>query len=144
MTHEDEGHYAKKHPPGREVKPHIAEAVKRKAKRGKISCAAAFRIVKELDILPDEVGFTLDSLEIKIAGCQLGIFGYGHDKTPVKPVNSVTVELRETIANALEGGRLPCKAAWETAERLGIRKMDVTAACEFLKIKISSCQLGAF
>ena len=144
MAHEDKGHYAKKHPPGRKVKPRIVEAVKGKAKEEKISCAVAFEIVKELDISPDEAGFTLDSLEIKIIKCQLGIFGYGHDKTPVKPLDSVSGELKEAIQDALEGGRLPCRAAWETAERLGIGKMDVTAACENLKVKISSCQLGGF
>jgi len=144
MTHEDKRHYAKKHPPGRNMNPQIAEAVKQKAKEGKISCAVAFEIVEELHIPPDEVGFTLDSLEIKISKCQLGIFGYSHNKSPVKPLDSVSGELKKTIEDALEGSRLPCIAAWEIAKRLGIGKMDVTAACENLKIKISSCQLGGF
>jgi hypothetical protein len=144
MAHQEKKQYAKKHPPGRKVKPRIVESVKKKAKEGKISCSVAFEIVKELDFSPDEVGFTLDSLEIKIIKCQLGIFGYNHGKTPVKPLDSVSGELKEAIEDVLEGGRLPCKAAWEIAERLGIGKTDVTAACEKLKLKISSCQLGGF
>jgi hypothetical protein len=144
MAHEEKRNYAKKHPPGRKMKPQIAEAVKQKVKEGKISCAVAFEIVKELHISPDEVGFTLDSLEIKIIKCQLGIFGYSNNKSPVKPLDSVLGELKEAIKDALEGSRLPCRAAWDIAERLGIGKMDVTAACENLQIKISSCQLGGF
>jgi hypothetical protein len=40
--------------------------------------------------------------------------------------------------------RLPCLAAWEIAEKLGIKRLDVCAACEHLRIKIKPCQLGAF
>jgi hypothetical protein len=50
MTREDKGHYAKKHPPERKVNPLIAEAVRKRAKEGKLSCAVAFEIVRELDV----------------------------------------------------------------------------------------------
>ena len=32
----------------------------------------------------------------------------------------------------------------EIAEKFGVPKMDIAAACEALSIKISACQLGAF
>jgi hypothetical protein len=144
MTRKYRGHYAKKHPPGRVVKPQAAEALSKRAKDGKISCAAAFEVVKELDIPPDEVGFSLDSLEIRIIKCQMGIFGYDHGRSPVTPLDVVLEEFKSAIEAALIAGRLPCKSAWEIAERLGTGKMDVTAACENLKIRVSSCQLGAF
>jgi len=144
MTSKDREHYAKKHSPDRKVTPLIAEAVRKRAKEGRLPCAVAFEIAKELDVLPDEIGFTLDHLEIKIIGCQMGVFGYGHDKPPFRPLDSVPEELKETITHALEGDRLPCRAAWDIAKRFGIGKMVVTAACEKLKIKISSCQIGAF
>ena len=89
MTHEDNGHYANKHPKGREVDPKIAEAVKEKASEGRISCGAAFKIVRDMDITPAEAGFTIDSLEIKITHCQLGTFGHGTDKKPIKPMDNI-------------------------------------------------------
>jgi hypothetical protein len=144
MTHEDEGHYAQKHPAGREVNPCIVEAVKKKATGGNITCAAAFGIVKRLNTSPEEVGFTADRLEIKLAKCQLGLFGYSPDTVPVKPVDKVPKDMEKAIRESLTGGRLTCRSAWDIAERLGIRKMDITAACNKLNIKLSSCQLGAF
>jgi len=143
MTRETRGNYSKKHSPERKVNPLIVEAVRKRAKEGKLPCAVAFEIAKELDISPDEVGFTLDSLEIKIIKCQMGIFGYNHDK-PLRPLDSVPEELKDAITHALEGGRLTCRAAWDIAKRLGIGKMVVAAACEKLKVKLSSCQLGGF
>jgi hypothetical protein len=59
-------------------------------------------------------------------------------------LDSVSEGLKEAITHALEGDRLPCRAAWDIAKRLGIGKLVLTAACEKLKIKISSCQIGAF
>ena len=144
MTSKDSGHFAKKHSPDRKVNPLIAEAVRKRAEEGRLSCAVAFEIVKELDTSPEETGFTLDSLEIKIIKCQMGIFGYGYDKAQLMPLDSVPAELEEAITHALEGGRLPCRAAWDIAERLDIGRKTVAAACEKLKVKISSCQLGGF
>jgi hypothetical protein len=144
MTREDKGHYSKKHPPERKVNPLIAEAVKKRAKEGKLPCAVAFEIVKELDVSPDKVGFTLDYLEIKIIKCQMGIFGYEHEKPMFRHLDSASEELKDAVTHALEGGRLTCRAAWDIAKRLDIGKMAVAAACEKLKVRISSCQLGGF
>jgi hypothetical protein len=144
MTREDKGHYSKKHPPERKVNPLIAEAVRKRAKEGKLPCAVAFEIVKELDVSPDKVGFTLDYLEIKIIKCQMGIFGYEHEKPMFRHLDSVSEELKDAVTHALEGGRLTCRAAWDIAKRLDIGKMAVAAACEKLKVRISSCQLGGF
>lgn len=144
MTHEDEGHYAGKHPTGREANPRIVEAVKKKARGGHITCAAAFGIVKRLNTSPKEVGFTADRLEIKLAKCQLGLFGYSPDTVPIKPVDKVPADLEKAIKQSLTGDRLTCRSAWDIAERLGMRKMDVTAACNKLNIRLASCQLGAF
>jgi hypothetical protein len=144
MTREDKGHYAKKHPSDRKIDQKLAEAVKERVSEGKISCAAAFKIVSELEVSPLEVGFTIDVLEIPVKKCQLGLFGYNPPKGFVKPAESVSSNLEDAIRQALVNDRLSCAAAWEIAERLGVGKMDVTAACEALRIKISSCQLGTF
>jgi len=144
MTHEDRGHYARKHPAGRKVKTEVAEALKQHASKGEISCAAAFKIARDLQVPPAEIGFTLDALEIPIAKCQLGLFGYTPAKKIVKPAETVSQAMEEVIRNALAHERLTCARAWETAEKLGIGKIEVSSACEALEIKISSCQLGAF
>jgi len=144
MTHEDAGHYKKKHPSDRESKPEVADAVKRKGLNGEISCAAAHRIAEDTKTPPLEVGFTIDCLEIRLTKCQLGLYGYRPQKRVVKPAETVSDILRDAIRDALVAGRLSCKSAWEIAQKHGISKMDVSAACEAVGIKISSCQLGAF
>ena len=144
MTREDKGHYAKKHPSDRKIDEKLAEAVKGRVLEGKISCAAAFTIAGDLEVSPLEVGFTIDVLEIPLTKCQLGLFGYKSNKGFVKSVESVSSALEDAIRGALVNNRLSCAAAWEIADRLSIGKMDVTAACNALKIKISSCQLGTF
>ena len=144
MTHEDKGHYSKKHPADKKVNPEIAEAVEAKASENQISCAKAFKIVEEMSIESSEAGFTIDSLEISLTKCQLGLYGYGPERKAIKPMEDVSKGLEDAIQNSLEDGRLKCKSAWEIAENLNITKMDVSSACEALKIKIGSCQLGAF
>ena len=144
MTHEDRGHYSKKHPPERRVKPEISEALRQKASDGEITCAAAHQIAANLGVSPLEVGVAADIMEMRIVKCQLGLYGYRPEKRIVRPSPQVSPALEAGIRDALVEGRLACKTAWEMAERLGLRKMEVSSACEALKIKITSCQLGAF
>lgn len=144
MTHEDKGHYAKKHPSGRRTDRRITKALTAAVSDKEIPCAVAFRVAADLNVSPEEMGFTIDSLEISITKCQLGLFGYHPRKRIIAPVDSVSSTLEDAIRQALVNDRLSCAAAWEIAERLGLRKMQVSSACETLGIKISSCQLGAF
>ncbi len=144
MTHDDRGHYAKKHSPDRKVKPEIVDVLKNQISDGKITCAAAHQISRDLNETPSEVGFTMDVLEARIAICQMGLFGYQPKKKIVKPAVEVSSILEDAIKGQLENGRLSCKAAWKTAENLDMKKMEIASACETLKIKISPCQLGAF
>jgi len=144
MTHEDRGHYAKKHPADREVNKKVAEAVKKRTSNGKISCAEAFKIADDSNVQPAEIGFTIDFLETRIVKCQLGLFGHSPEKSIVKPAKAVSSALEEAIRERLVNGRLSCKAAWDIAEKSGIPKIGVSSACETLEIKINSCQLGSF
>jgi hypothetical protein len=41
---------------------------------GKLPCAVAFKIARELKVNPREVGDTANKLNIKIVSCQLGCF----------------------------------------------------------------------
>ena len=144
MTGRDRGHYSKKHSDERKIDPGMASAVEDKASDKKITCAAAFKIVDTCKTTADEVGFTLDMLEIRIIRCQMGIFGYEPEKKAVKPMDSVPDELERAIRDKLVNERLTCASAWEIAGSLKIPKMRVSSACETLGIKIKPCQLGAF
>jgi len=144
MTHEDRGHYAKKHSPDRKIRPEIAEALNKKVSDQKLTCAAAHKIAGDLNVSPAEVGFTMDALEIRITKCQLGLHGYYPEKRIVKPAESVSEDLEKAIRESLVNGKIECAAAWDIAKKFGIARMGVSSACENLKIKISSCQLGAF
>ena len=136
--------FSKKHPPDRKVNDLLAEAVRARAAQGEIPCAVAFEIAEERNASPEEVGFTLDKLGVKVVKCQLGLYGYKPEKRIVKPAETVSLELEKAIRNALNNSRLPCAAAWEIAKRLGLRKMEVSSTCETMGIKISACQLGSF
>ena len=144
MAHLHRGHYSEKHSQRKKINEHLARSIKQMAKNGEISCAAAHAVAKEFDISPEEVGFTIDMLEIPIVKCQLGLFGYKPEKKIVKPAREISDRLREEIEMAVEKGKLSCKMAWNIAAELGLKKMDVSAACEALGIKIKLCQLGAF
>ncbi|RLB11714.1 MAG: hypothetical protein DRG39_03640 [Deltaproteobacteria bacterium] len=144
MAHLSRGHYSGKHSADKKINEALAKAIKERAKNGEISCAAAHAIAKEFGVSPDEVGFTMDMLEIPLVKCQLGLFGYSPQKKVVKAATEVPDNLREEIEKALENGRLSCKRAWNIAVRLGLKRMDISAACEKLGIKIGPCQLGAF
>jgi hypothetical protein len=136
--------FSKKHPPGKKVIDSLAQAVRAHAPEGEIPCAVAFEISKNEIVSPGEVGFTLDKLGVKVVKCQLGLYGYKPNKRIVKAAESVSPELEKAIRNSLNNSRLPCAIAWELAELLGLRKLEVSAACETLGIKISECQLGSF
>ena len=144
MTHEDAGHYAAKHSPDTKLDTKIAEAITKKLHDGKITCAAAHKIAHELDVSPDSVGVAIDLLEARISTCQLGLYGYSPEKRIVEPAENVSQELEDAIRNSLVNDRLSCLSSWEIARQLRIPKMNVAAACETLKIKISNCQLGSF
>jgi hypothetical protein len=136
--------FSKKHPPDKKVIPTLGRAVQARAPEGEIPCAVAFEISKKEMVPPGEVGFTLDKLGVKVVKCQLGLYGYKPNKRIVEASRAVSPEIEKAIRNSLNNDRLPCAIAWEVANRLGLRKMDVSAACEALGIKISECQLGSF
>ena len=144
MTHEDAGHYRAKHPGGK-IDTAIADEIRKREKEGRITCAAAHEIAKKLGCPPKIVGMNIDLLEKRIRRCQLGLFGYGlKKKKAVKPAAMVTKTLSTAIRKAMVGDSITCLSTWELAKNMGLTKLEVSSACEALKIKISRCQLGAF
>lgn len=144
MTHEDANNYAAKHPPETELNPRIAEAVKKSAVEEKITCTAAHEIAAKMGVSPADVGATIDLLGIRINECQLGLYGYRPQRKIVKPAKEVSPSLEETINGRKKDNRISCLSCFEIAENLGIDRMEISAACEALKIKISPCRLGSF
>jgi hypothetical protein len=137
-------HYRAKHPPGTPCDPDLASALSGIAEDGRITCAAACRLAETLGIDPAGLGTTADLLELRIIRCQLGLFGYEPEKRIVRPVEAVSGDLRERLEATVVDGKVSCASLWAIAEALGLPKMDVSAACECLKVKITPCKLGAF
>ncbi len=144
MASNEQGDYSKKYPSDRKPIPEVVEAVKNKVQEGGMPCAVAFEVAKQVNVEPSEVGFTLDYLGIKIIKCQLGLFGYKPKKAIVEPASEVEPSLEQAIKEKLKDGKLPCKEAWAIASEQGVKKIEVSSACEALGIKITNCQLGAF
>lgn len=144
MTHEDAGHYAAKHPPGTELNPEIAAALKKQAREARISCAAAHKIARALQVEPSAVGVAIDLLEYRIKNCQLGLYGYTPAKKIVRPAETVSPDLAGSIRAEVDQGRIACRSCWQIAKDRNLPRMDVSAACEALAVKICRCQLGAF
>jgi hypothetical protein len=131
-------------PHGETADPRIAAALAARSPREEISCAEAEKLAAELAVSLADVGRTLDAREVRIVRCQLGLFGYNGKGKAVTPAPHVEAAMRAAIAAALADGRLPCRAAWDIAGRLGVPRMAVSCACEALGIRIKPCQLGAF
>ncbi|MBN1811780.1 MAG: hypothetical protein JXA14_08085 [Anaerolineae bacterium] len=122
----------------------IAEVIRERLSEGMLRCADAFRIAEEMALMPLDVGEAADALEVRLARCQLGLFGYGEKKRIVQPAEQVAPELEQAIRDGLVEGRLPCAEAWTIAARFGLSKLEVASAAEKLEICIGQCQLGAF
>ena len=138
------GQFAEKHGADATVDPMVAEAIQKVAKAGGLPCAVAFKIAADLGRSPGEIGKTADLLNLRLAKCQMGLFGYTPNKKIVKPAAEIAPPLREAITGALKARRLSCRSAWDIAERFSLPKMAVSAACEAMGVKIVHCQLGAF
>jgi len=144
MARKDRSHYAKKHKPDAVVDPVLRDALLKSASDGKLACKVVFDVADRLDVLPDAVGRAADILELRLAKCQLGLFDHPPKKKIVKPADSVPPEMKKAILTRIVNERLPCKTAWDIAEQLGIKKVEVGAACDAMGIRIKPCQLGAF
>ena len=144
MAHNDAGHYKHKHPEGTSINAAIAERLTARAKDGRINCAVAHQIARELGVTPQAVGVNADLLELRINHCQLGLFGHGHEKRLIFAAKEVSAELRQAIEAVRDDDGLACDAAWRIAEQFTIPRVEISSACETLGIRVKACQLGAF
>ncbi|MBP1710130.1 MAG: conserved hypothetical cytosolic protein [Deltaproteobacteria bacterium] len=144
MAHQDKGKYFKKHPDGTKVREDLKQEILKQVKDNNIACRAAEKIAQKMNASLREIGVGIDLLNFNIVQCQLGLFGFDSKQKRVPAAASVSPNLETAIREALVDNRLSCLAAWEIADRLKIKRLDVCAACEKLKIKVKPCQLGAF
>lgn len=126
----------------------IAARIRESLDDGVLNCPIAFKIARQLEVTPLEVGQTATEMEIHLAKCQLGLFGYGPKEEGkhriVEPAAEVSAEMRAKIEAGLVDDRLPCATAWEIARELKVKRMAVSSACETLGVRIKPCQLGCF
>ncbi|MFZ5573310.1 MAG: hypothetical protein ACOZF0_23145 [Thermodesulfobacteriota bacterium] len=109
-----------------------------------LPCALAFSLAAELNIKPSQIGSQADRHDIRLTHCQLGLFGYQPRNKIVQPKQPDMPGLEKAILDVQTDGRVTCADIWRIADGFNCPKMRVSAACEALKIKIKSCQLGAF
>ena len=144
MTHSDKGKYFQKHSQQTKVNNDLKQEILKQAKDNNIACKMAEKISQKMNTAMSEIGVAIDMLNINIDQCQLGLFGYDGKTKLVSAALSVLPQLESSITAALVDNRLPCLAAWDIADKLQIKRLDVCAACEKMKIKVKPCQLGAF
>lgn len=144
--HQDEGHYAGKHPEETTLNKKAVKAVKSILVNQRISCKAAHKAAEKAGVSPAVIGQTLDLLEVRINGCQLGLFGHsGKDRAKAEfrlPENSEALKSAVESASGPDG--ISCRELWDAADKTGFSKVDAAAVCEAAEIKIKECQLGAF
>lgn len=142
MTHSDAGNYAAKHN-DKSIPEKLNQAIRAAISKNRLSCSSAHKIAQDSGCTPNDVGRAADLMEIRLTGCQLGLFGHG-EKEPVKAAATPDPKLAKAIQENLTNGSLGCLEAWQIAAEFKLKKTDVTAACEAAGIKITPCQLGAF
>ncbi len=143
MTHLDTGNYAAKHS-DQTILQELKQQMTETAQNGRLSCSKAHQLAQATGLSPAEVGRAADLLGLRLTGCQLGLFGQSREKNIVAAQSPPSPELQEALQQALTGQKLACLESWQIADRFNLKKTEITAACEALKIKISPCQLGAF
>ncbi len=120
------------------------KTVTKHSNSGELACKQAFAAAKALGTSPSVIGRYADEMGLKLTACQLGLFGYRPEKKIAAPAHPVNMHLAAAIEKNLVDGRLPCSAAFQIADNMSLKKMDVSGACEALEIKVKPCQLGAF
>ena len=136
--------FKEKHAPDSQVDPALEQSLKRVAREGTLPCAVGFALAEQSGYSLGDIGRAADLLGMRLAKCQLGLFGYKPNKKIVKPATVVAPELEAALNEQARDGRIPCFACWEIAKNIKVSKMSVSAACETLGIRIKPCQLGAF
>jgi hypothetical protein len=122
----------------------LEKEVKAALVEGFLPCPVALKLAGRLGVSAREVGYTVDSLGVRITGCQLGCFKI--DKASRDDLESrvFSREVGAGIERSLVSGRLPCAAAHALGHELGVPLKDIGDTATQMGVKISACQLGCF
>ncbi len=126
----------------------IAEMIAVYPEKAALPCPVAHYIAAYLGIDPLEVGKVATRNKIKLYQCQLGLFGYGRKgKTSYKIIGR-KVETDEAVLDQIRSracdGRIACLELWRIADECAINRAEAGNAADYLGLKITPCQLGAF
>ena len=94
------------------------------------------------------IGALANESNIRIARCQLGLFGYGPKAEGkhkiVHPMEEVPERLAARLRATAVNQGLTCAQVWEVADTLGYRRIEASSAVEAMGLNITHCQLGCF
>lgn len=136
--------FPEKHDPDYRPDPSIEKELRKLAASREVSCALALKIAEDLGVEPLEVGRAADVLDIRLAKCQLGLFGYKPNKKIVSAEDAPNQEIEDAITRSSENNRLSCEEAFRIAAQFDVSKLTISNVCQANLIQIKSCQLGAF
>jgi hypothetical protein len=122
----------------------LGDAIRGSLKDGYLSCPGAFNIAKGLNIPLNWVGDAADKLNIRIVNCQLGCFKIEKTATTASESETANPLIVGQIEAFLAKGGFTCTAAFDIAQRMQVRPIDVANAASQTHIKIHGCQLGCF
>jgi len=126
----------------------IHQAMIERLQDGQLPCNQAFAIAHILEVEPQAVGLAAENAGIRISRCQLGLFGYGPKAEGkhkiVHAMENVPERLAARLRAAADGQDITCKAIWEVADGLGLKRIEASSAVEAMGLKVSRCQLGCF
>ena len=122
----------------------LDEEIQASLVKGRLSCAAAFKMAGKLNITPGMVGDKANELKIRIVNCQLGCFAVEKATRPGLAGLEIASALAEGLQAAMINQQLPCRAAFEAAGKLKVSRKQVGDAATKLNIRLIDCQLGCF
>jgi hypothetical protein len=111
---------------------------------GYLPCPVALRLADRLGVATEEIGYTADSLGVRITGCQLGCFKIDKATRAGLEDRVFGAEVTAGIGRSLVNGRLPCPAAHALGHELGVPLTDIGDAATRMGVKIVDCQLNCF
>ena len=111
---------------------------------GKLSCANAFMLAEKLGLNKSEAGYYADYLTLRLAKCQIGLFGHGEKGKLIRKLESPDEKILEQVTCLKEGDRLSCENVFKIARDFKVSLTNVGSVCQTMGVKIKDCRLGAF
>ncbi len=122
----------------------ICEIIQAESRDGKMSCPAVLKISEKLNISKSEAGYYVDYLGLRLAKCQIGLFGHGEKGKLIRMLEDPDENIKIQIESLLEGKSLSCENVFTIAKKQNVSQVTVGSVCQSIGVKIKKCQIGAF